>query len=179
MANAQNKQSHIPNFRLLGGRRNGFGKLFFKQQTKRGKRRKPRKQSGKPHHREILEKADFIKNSNIRLILQPMRNVPDLRKYLLDNGFDITAEALSREDERIYEIICAEYCGKKEVYSPLSLLLGPKNIENKKENAELFSAFCEKAAASLNKKICGMREGGQDASEQEALLSLVLQEKEV
>lgn len=128
---------------------------------------------------EILEKADFIKNSNIRLILQPMRNVPDLRKYLLDNGFDITAEALSREDERIYEIICAEYCGKKEVYSPLSLLLGPKNIENKKENAELFSAFCEKAAASLNKKICGMREGGQDASEQEALLSLVLQEKEV
>ena len=128
---------------------------------------------------EILEQADFIKSDNIRLILQPMRNVPDLRKYLLDNGFDITAEALSREDERIYEIICAEYRGKEAEYSPLSLLLGPKNIENKKENAELFFAFCEKAAASLNKKICGMREGGQDASEQEALLSLVLQEKEV
>ncbi len=128
---------------------------------------------------EILEKADFIKGENIRLILQPMRNVSDLRKYLLDNGFAITAEALSREDERIYEIICAEYIGKKIAYSPLSLLLGPKNIENKKENATLFAAFCEKTAAALNKKICGMREGGADVSEWEALLSLVLQEKDV
>ena len=128
---------------------------------------------------EILDKADFIKDKNIRLILQPMRNVPDLRKYLFDNGFAIVNEALAAEDERIYEIICAEFCGQKREYTPLSLLLGPKNIENKKENAALFAAFCEKAASALNKKICGMREGGQNASEQEALLSLVLQEKEV
>ena len=128
---------------------------------------------------DILKKADFIKDGNVRLILQPMRNVPDLRKYLLDNGFAIVNEVLAAEDERIYEIICAEFCVKKGEYTPLSLLLGPKNIENKKENAALFAAFCEKAASALNKKICGMREGGQDASEQEALLSLVLQEKEV
>ncbi len=128
---------------------------------------------------EILEKAQFIKSENIRLILQPMRNVPDLRKYLLDNGFAIVKEALAAEDERIYEIICAEFRGEKGEYTPLSLLLGPKNIENKKENAALFAAFCEKAASALNKKICGMREGGADASEQESLLSLVLQEKEV
>lgn len=128
---------------------------------------------------EILEQADFIKSENVRLILQPMRNVPALRKYLLDCGFAIVAEALSREDERIYEIICAEYSGEKQEYSSLSLLLGPQNIKNKKENAALFAAFCEKTAAALNKKICGMREGGTDASEYEALLSLVLQEKDV
>lgn len=128
---------------------------------------------------EILEKSDFIKNGNIRLILQPMRNAPDLRRYLCESGFHIVGESLAREDDRIYEIICAEYHGKKSEYTPLSLLLGKKNIEDKKQNAALFSAFCEKTAATLSKKINGMREGGADASAEEALLSLVLKEKEV
>ena len=128
---------------------------------------------------EILSRADFIKNGKVRLILQPMRNVPDLREYLCKNGFEIIGEKLAREDERIYEIICAEYRGTSFPYTPLSLLLGEKNIENKKENAEIFAAFCDKTAAALIKKICGMKAGGADASSEETLLSLVLKEKEV
>ena len=58
---------------------------------------------------EILEKADFIKNPEVRLILQPMRNAPDVRAYLMCAGFEIVGEALAREDERIYEIICADF----------------------------------------------------------------------
>lgn len=128
---------------------------------------------------EILSKADFIKDNNVRLILQPMRNAPDLRKYLCDNGFCIIGESLAREDERIYEIICAQYCGNAVPYTELSLLLGEKNIENKKNDPKLFNAFCDKSAAALTKKINGMHEGGADASAEKALLSLVLNEKEV
>jgi tRNA A22 N-methylase len=45
---------------------------------------------------EILEKAEGIKTDDVRLILQPMRNVPDLRAYLYANGFDIKDEKLFR-----------------------------------------------------------------------------------
>lgn len=122
---------------------------------------------------EILENADFIKNTDIRLILQPMRNVPDLRRYLLENGFNIIGEALACEEERIYEIICASYDGEKRNINALSLILGDKNIENKYEDKELFCAFCEKQAASLTKKINGMKKGNADVSAQQELLEKI------
>lgn len=120
---------------------------------------------------EILEKADFIKDKNVRLILQPMRNVRDLRAYLLCEGFRIVDEALAREGERIYEIICAEYCGEAQKESELSLLIGAKNIENRARDEALFAAFCKKHASALRKKIEGMEKGGADTEGEEALLS--------
>lgn len=120
---------------------------------------------------EILEKADFIKDKNVRLILQPMRNVRDLRAYLLCEGFHIVDEALAREGERIYEIICAEYCGEAQKESELSLLIGAKNIENRARDEALFDAFCKKHASALRKKIEGMEKGGADTEGEEALLS--------
>ncbi len=120
---------------------------------------------------EILEKADNLKNADIRLILQPMRNVPDLRAYLYENGFAIIDEKLAREEDRIYEIICAEYRGEKRAMSELSLLLGEKNIEGRTRDTALFTAFCEKQEAALCKKINGKREGGADTSREEALLA--------
>ncbi|MBQ9746246.1 MAG: SAM-dependent methyltransferase [Clostridia bacterium] len=120
---------------------------------------------------EILEKADFIKQGGVRLILQPMRNVPDVRTYLLRNGFEITDEALAREDERIYEIICAEYSGDSCAANALTLLLGGKNIEKRSQNRELFTDFCKKQANSLEKKIAGMKKGGIDAELEKVLLA--------
>jgi tRNA (adenine22-N1)-methyltransferase len=120
---------------------------------------------------EILEKADFIKDKNVRLILQPMRNVRDLRAYLLCEGFHIVDEALAREGERIYEIICAEYCGEAQKESELSLLIGAKNIENRARDEALFAAFCKKHASALRKKIEGMEKGGAVTEGEEALLS--------
>ena len=51
------------------------------------------------------------------------------------------------------------------------------HIENKNTNAALFSAFCEKQASALTKKINGMRVGGADTSAQEALLAQIEAEK--
>lgn len=120
---------------------------------------------------EILEKADFIKNAEVRLILQPMRNAPDVRAYLLAHGFAIKDEALAREEGRIYEIICAEYCGISREESALALLLGEKNIENRGKNEELFRDFCKKHACALRKKIDGMKKGGAGAEAERAMLA--------
>lgn len=122
---------------------------------------------------EILEKADFIKNPEVRLILQPMRNAPDVRAYLLGQGFEIVGEALAREEERIYEIICAEYSGDRRTADELTLLLGEKNMANRKQNRELFADFCKKHAAALRKKIDGMKKGGADAKHEKAMLAYI------
>ena len=120
---------------------------------------------------EILEKADFIKNGDVRLILQPMRNTADVRSYLLLKGFRIIDEALAREEERIYEIICAEYSGEFCKAGELALLLGGKNIEKRAQNREIFTDFCKKHAAALQKKISGMKKGGMDAGVETAMLA--------
>jgi tRNA (adenine22-N1)-methyltransferase len=119
---------------------------------------------------EILEKADFIKQEGVRLILQPMRNVPDVRAYLLGEGFSIVGEALAREGDRIYEIICAEYCGDCCAADALTLLLGEINMANRAENREIFVDFCKKHAAALRKKIDGLAKGGTDAKPEKAML---------
>ena len=74
----------------------------------------------------ILADAPFTKNEKLRLILQPMTKAPYLREFLLREGFEITDEKLALDD-RIYQIICAEYRSKCESYSPIELLLGKKN----------------------------------------------------
>ena len=119
---------------------------------------------------DILEKADFIKNPDVRLILQPMRNAPDVRAYLLWNGFRIVDEALAREGERIYEIICAEYCGEFCSADALTLLLGEMNMAKRKQNSEIFTDFCKKHAAALRKKIDGWEKGGVDAKLEKVML---------
>lgn len=63
----------------------------------------------------IIEKAPWVKNSSIRLILQPMTHAELLYSYLCENGFDIISEKISstsdKRTDRIYRIICAEYSG--------------------------------------------------------------------
>jgi tRNA (adenine22-N1)-methyltransferase len=119
---------------------------------------------------DILEKADFIKQEGVRLILQPMRNVSDVRAYLLWEGFEIIGEALAREEGRIYEIICAEYCGDCRAADALTLLLGEWNMANRKQNKEIFVDFCKKHAAALRKKIAGWEKGGVDAKLEKVML---------
>lgn len=44
-----------------------------------------------------------------KLVLSPQSDVPEVRLYLLDNGFKIINEDMVCEDGKYYNIICAEY----------------------------------------------------------------------
>ena len=61
---------------------------------------------------ELLEANIEVAQSTEKFILQPMQAQKELRKYLLNNGYEILDEVLVREDFRIYEIIVAKYTGK-------------------------------------------------------------------
>ena len=84
----------------------------------------------------IIDGAPWTKNEKIRLVLQPMTHAEILRKYLIDNGFSIVDEKIAKE-EKIYQIICAEYTGASEEFSELELIFGKINIERGGET------FCE------------------------------------
>ena len=78
----------------------------------------------------ILSVAPWVKDPNIRLILQPMTKTEFLRGYLAQNGFDIIGETLTTDEGRIYQTLCAVYDGKPREYSPLALLVGQKNLRD-------------------------------------------------
>ena len=77
----------------------------------------------------ILSESPWVKNPNFGLVLQPMTRAHLLRRWLLENGFEIVGETITLED-RYYQTIAARYCGKIEEYTEEELLLGRLNIQN-------------------------------------------------
>lgn len=116
---------------------------------------------------EIISVCDYVKNSNIRLILQPMTKIPDLRKLLILNGFDIIDESYAEEDRRIYEILCVSYSGYTQVYDDIELLIGKKNVEKRDE---LLYKMIDKKINSLEKIIRSMKNADIDTSKELELL---------
>ncbi len=82
---------------------------------------------------KILDKAPWIKEPDIQLILQPMTKQEELRSYLLKNGFCIKDERLSLADNKIYQTICASYCGVSEDWNEIELMLGKHNIKRREK----------------------------------------------
>lgn len=82
--------------------------------------------------RDILNASEYVKNKEVRLILQPMTMPHILREYLAGNGFNITDEKICAAQDKYYQIICAEYDGVKRSFTEHELLLGKINIERLK-----------------------------------------------
>lgn len=110
---------------------------------------------------EILDTSDYVKNSKIRLILQPMTCVYELRNYL-KNGFSTIAENIVCEDGKIYQIICAEYDGQVHSYTRAELELGRKNIESKTVE---FGKLLDATITKKKKIFSGLSLGGYETTE--------------
>lgn len=88
---------------------------------------------------ELLESNKEVAHEAEKLILQPMQAQDELRKYLLNNGYEILDECLEKEDFRLYEIIVTKYTGKNtEVEDDIYYEVGKKLLENKDELLKEF-----------------------------------------
>lgn len=100
---------------------------------------------------EEIIKADYEKISGATLILQPMNGQYELRKYLLENGFEILKEDISVEGFKVYNLfVVKEGCGKafeKDIYYHLPPYL--------KENKN-FEALYKKKEREFTKVIKGL-----------------------
>ena len=124
--------------------------------------------------RNILEKAPFLRKENSpRLILQPMQHIPELRRYLGENGFLIEQEKQALAEGKFYQIFLAVYDGEVREYTETELLIGRYNIEHKHESKENFLRLCERQLDVLREKISGLEKGGRSAEKERKLYTAI------
>ena len=59
----------------------------------------------------ILDRCDWLKSKDITLILQPTTSPETLRRFLSQNGFEILSETPVFENQKVYSVIKANFCG--------------------------------------------------------------------
>lgn len=95
--------------------------------------------------RDILDSGSSRLSGGERLIMQPNGGEPELRQWLMENGFRILHEELLRENRFDYEIIVAELSGPV-AYSPEELYFGPQQLQTRSP------AFIDKWQRALARK---------------------------
>ena len=107
---------------------------------------------------EMIEKiisADYETARRSLLVLQPMSQQYELRKFLRRSGFRITAEDLAREGNKIYNLFTAESGVPDEYRNEIDFYIPPLLYEN-----PLFDDFCEKKRREFTRIYRGLLQGG-------------------
>lgn len=118
----------------------------------------------------ILDRAPWIKDPRITLVLQPMTHPEILTSYLAERGFDTVEERMvcdGGRDDRIYRIISARYDGEIRRISPAEALVGKINLERTDRVTE---AYVRKQIRILNTRINGRAQAGDRAEYERALV---------
>lgn len=103
-----------------------------------------------------------VKNAKL-LILQPMTAVTELRQYLSKNQYEITAEHLVAEEEKIYNIIIAKPMGDTS-YTLRELYLG-KDLY--KTSPTLVERYEHSVLTKLNRRAEGLKKSQNPENEKE------------
>lgn len=79
----------------------------------------------------ILKRCEWIKSKDVTLILQPTTSPEILREFLSKNGFTIFNETPVFENQKIYSIIKAAFCGQITLHPAHFYYIGrvPKTLE--------------------------------------------------
>lgn len=79
----------------------------------------------------IIDRAAFLRDETVSLILQPMTAADYLRRYLAQHGFCIKSEKAVKENGKIYSVILASFCGKSYEISDVDALIGKSDPSDK------------------------------------------------
>ena len=105
---------------------------------------------------EILGAAEWIKNENIHLVLQPMTHSQDVRQFLCDNGFYIDAEKTVEDSGKVYIVLSAYYSGEKCRKDAYYYYFGDKiNAES-----DTDIAYIKKQCSYLSSRCKGLMQSG-------------------
>lgn len=119
----------------------------------------------------ILDKADWVRDGGITLVLQPMTHPEILAKYLAERGFAVIDENIVRDggrDDRIYRIICAKFDGIVRSLTEGEALIGRINIDR---GDGVTMAYIERNIRILETRINGKLIAGGEADAEKALTS--------
>jgi len=120
---------------------------------------------------KIINEAPWLKNLHKQLILQPMKDVHDLRKGLAEEGFGIKKEKAVL-DTRPYTIMSVYYTGQKKTLSLFEMYMGEIDPETTEARA-----YAEKVCRMLEKEMKGFA-GNSDKEEIQKRVNLKLEIEE-
>ncbi len=116
---------------------------------------------------DILARAPFIKDRNIRLILQPMTKQEHLRRCLCAQGFDILQERYSQAEGKFYVSMLTSYSGTNRELTQEQAILG---IGCADSCTDAYRGYLLRKRQAFARAAEGKCRGGQDgASEREAV----------
>lgn len=104
--------------------------------------------------KEILKRGMMQAKAAKALIIQPMNSIPELRAWLLNNGFDIFDEELAEEGEKIYNVLCVRWVGVFRNFDELSCLIGDKLIQRQDS---LLKKYIQRQIDILEKALVQMK----------------------
>ena len=119
----------------------------------------------------ILDKAPWIKDEKITLILQPMTHAETLAYYLAQQGFATMDERIVCEGgrtDRAYRIIKARFDGRAKKIDAADAYVGKINLERGDEETRVY---VRRTLYFLQNKINGQALAGRDAAPEKALVS--------
>ncbi|MBQ8288497.1 MAG: SAM-dependent methyltransferase [Clostridia bacterium] len=113
----------------------------------------------------ILEAAEFVRDPQTRLILQPMTSTRELRLWLAENGFVVTEERFAAEKEKLYVVMCASYCGVPYALTDADSYAGCGSDQ------PLFGEWLRRQIVSLQKQVNGLAKAGREDPRLNALVA--------
>lgn len=113
----------------------------------------------------IIDRAPFLRDSTVKLILQPTTSAKDLRLYLGANGFCVQREQAVCENGKIYSVMAARFCG-----TPYNLGETERLIGVLKPDSPDAREYIKKQYHIISKRASDLSEVSQKEKEYKVLL---------
>lgn len=112
---------------------------------------------------KIIDESDYVRQTGVRLILQPMTRADKLREYLAENGFATVGEKLCEAAGKIYTVICAEYDGVARNTTEAEAAVGLCGADS---DGRLAREYLDEILKKRKTKIAGLKSGGRSTKEE-------------
>ena len=116
---------------------------------------------------QIISSAPHLRDCSVRLILQPMTRQGFLRRFLIEEGFEITTEHYSKDGRRIYMCFAVSYTGVKRKIDEVEAETQAQNA--KIVNKDLQIHYLKEKFMSYKKIITGKKAGGENTDKEEKI----------
>lgn len=121
---------------------------------------------------ELVSRTEWLKDKTKRLIVQPQSHSEDIRRFFVENGFEILFEDACTDSGKLYCAMTAEYTGEI-TERPISYIFSGKLSECRKPEARLM---LENTVSRLKIKLDAAKNHG--TSEEAEYLKKVITELE-
>ncbi len=122
---------------------------------------------------DILARAPFVKDGDVRLILQPMSRQEHLRSFLAAQGFAVIEERYSEADGKFYVTMAAQYTGHSQPLTPQQAAVGYG--PQQRSDIPAYHGYLRRKQQSLLRAMDGKRRGGETTDDEQAILHAIEQ----